>query len=47
MDIREFRQLYNLSRKELAKELGVVQSYISDIENGKKPISDRTSPLRL
>lgn len=40
MDIREFRQLYNLSRKELAKELGVVQSYISDIENGKKPISD-------
>ncbi len=41
MDLKEFRDKHNLSRKELANHLGVVISYIADIENGKKKISEK------
>ena len=34
--IRQFRQAKGMSQKKLAKELGVCESYMSEIENGRK-----------
>lgn len=38
--IKTARELQNISSKQLAKKCGVSQSYIDDIESGKKVISD-------
>ena len=34
--IRQFRQAKGMSQRKLAKELGVCESYMSEIENGRK-----------
>lgn len=39
-DLKRFRKEKKISQKALAEELGVVQSFISQMENGKDPIPD-------
>jgi len=37
-DLRHFREDYKISQKALSEQLGVGQSFISQIENGKDPM---------
>lgn len=39
IDLKSFRQNENISQAELCTVLGIAQSYLSSIENGKRPLN--------
>ncbi|PTI88139.1 helix-turn-helix domain-containing protein [Staphylococcus simulans] len=41
-NIKQIRKRMNMSQKELATKMEISQSYLSDIENGRKNLSIKT-----
>lgn len=42
-NLRFYRKLIGMTQPELAKKLGTSKQFISDMENGRKPISKKTA----
>jgi len=42
-NLRFYRKLTGMTQPELARKLGTSKQFISDMENGRKPISKKTA----
>lgn len=45
IDLKKFREEQGISQAELCTVLGIAQSYLSSIENGKRPFNDKKFAL--